>query len=94
MPYSGTERLFRSRSSKGAFFYASGQAEGIAAARARGVRFGRPTKKSPENFGEVVKQWERGTIHFDEACERTGLKQATFYNRLREYRAGRNKKGV
>ena len=62
------------------------QREGIAAAKARGVRFGRPTKKPPENFAEVVKLWERGKINFDEALERTGLKQATFYNRLRELR--------
>ena len=62
------------------------QAEGIAAAKARGVRFGRPIKKSPENFGQIVKQWERGKLPFGEVLERTGFKQATFYNRLREYR--------
>lgn len=62
------------------------QREGITAARARGVRFGRPTKKSPVNFDELVKQWERGKLTFDEVLGRTGLKQATFYNRLREYR--------
>jgi len=69
----------------------SRQQEGIAAAKARGVRFGRPIKKPPENFNQVVKHWERGVINFDEALERTGLKQATFYNRLRELRAGKKK---
>ena len=67
------------------------QKEGIAAAKARGVRFGRPIKKPPENFTLVVKQWERGKISFDEALVQTGLKQATFYNRLREYRQRKQK---
>jgi len=67
------------------------QAEGIAAAKARGVHLGRPIKKPPENFAEVVKLWERGKINIDEALEQTGLKQATFYNRLREFRSGNKK---
>lgn len=65
------------------------QAEGIAAAKARGVCFGRPIKKPPENFTAVMKDWESGNITFDEALAQTGLKQATFYNRLRELRSGR-----
>lgn len=65
------------------------QAEGIAAAKARGVRFGRPTKKPPVNFTDIVKQWERGKISFKEALKRTGLKTATFYNRLRELRSNK-----
>ena len=67
------------------------QTEGIIAAKAKGVRFGRPIKKSPENFGEVVKQWEQGKISFKEALEQAGLKEATFYRRLREYRVQRKK---
>lgn len=62
------------------------QAEGIAAAKARGIRFGRPVKKPPENFGILVKQWERGKIPIAEILNQTGLKEATFYRRLREYR--------
>ena len=67
------------------------QAEGITAARARGVRFGRPIKKSPENFGRLVKQWERGKIPFEEILTQSGLKEATFYRRLREWRAAKRK---
>jgi DNA invertase Pin-like site-specific DNA recombinase len=67
------------------------QAEGIAAAKARGVRFGRPIKSPPENFTALVKQWERGKLPIAEVLERTGLKQATFYNRLREFRRDRRK---
>jgi len=67
------------------------QAEGIAAAKAKGVRFGRPVKMLPGNFGELVKQWERGKLTFLELLDQTGFKQATFYNRLREYRRGNKK---
>jgi len=62
------------------------QAEGIAAAKRRGVHLGRPIKKPPADFGELVKRWERGKIPISEVLKQTGLKQATFYNRLREYR--------
>jgi DNA invertase Pin-like site-specific DNA recombinase len=68
------------------------QSEGIAAAKARGVKFGRPIKKPPENFGTIIKQWERGKLHISEVLKQTGLKQATFYNRLREYRQDKKSK--
>lgn len=64
------------------------QAEGIAAAKARGTHLGRPVKISPQNFAEVVKLWKQGKMTFEEALKQTGLKQATFYNRLREFRSG------
>ena len=62
------------------------QAEGIAAAKAKGVRFGRPPVAAPEDFGKIVASWERGRIPFSEALSQSGLAQATFYRRLREYR--------
>jgi DNA invertase Pin-like site-specific DNA recombinase len=62
------------------------QAEGIAAAKARGVKFGRPAKNPPENFAELVREWERGELNLSEAIAETGLKTATFYRRLREFR--------
>ena len=68
------------------------QAEGIAAAKARGVRFGRPIKKPPEDFADLVKQWERGKLPIVELLTRAKLKEATFYRRLREHRLTRNKK--
>ena len=67
------------------------QREGIAAARARGVRFGRPVKKPPDDFAALVRLWERGKIPFLELLARTGLKEATFYRRLREVRLKRGK---
>lgn len=62
------------------------QAEGIAAARARGVRFGRPVKKPPENFATLVRAWERGKLPFSDLLVQLGLKESTFYRRLRESR--------
>ncbi len=63
------------------------QAEGIAAAKARGVKFGRPEICTPDNFEETVRLWEEGHISFAQALSGTKLKEATFYRRLREYRS-------
>ena len=68
------------------------QAEGIAAAKARGVRFGRPAKKPPEDFSVLVKLWERGKLPLPALLEQTGLKIATFYRRLREFQAAKHQK--
>lgn len=71
------------------------QAEGIAAAKARGVLFGRPMVEAPEDFGRIVRTWERKEITFEEALKQSKLSESTFYRRLREYRlvhGGRDKK--
>ena len=65
------------------------QAEGIAAAKARGVRFGRPQIIMPEYFGKTIRSWERKEITVEEAVRRCGVSESTFYRRLREYRAER-----
>lgn len=62
------------------------QEQGIAAAKANGVRFGRPETPVPDNFGEIVKKWEKGRLKFAEAIKECDMSQATFYRRLREYR--------
>jgi DNA invertase Pin-like site-specific DNA recombinase len=67
------------------------QAEGIAAAKARGVIFGRPIKKPPDNFVILIKQWERGTLTISEVINQSGLKEATFYRRLREHRMAKKR---
>ena len=67
------------------------QKAGIASARERGTHLGRPLIKIPKNFEALVKQWEKGSISFDELLKRTGLKQATFYRRLRELRKRKEK---
>lgn len=65
------------------------QAEGIAAAKARGVKFGRPQIETPSHFNKIVKAWERKEITIDEAVKRCSMSEATFYRRLREYRSQR-----
>ena len=64
------------------------QAQGIAAAKARGVKFGRPRKQMPEGFEEMVKEWRRGEITAREAAERCGVSVGTWYRRVREKRKG------
>ena len=62
------------------------QAQGIAAAKARGVRFGRPEKELPEDFPAIVKKWETKQITFSEVLKQCEMSESTFYRRLREYR--------
>ncbi|MCM1561917.1 MAG: recombinase family protein [Butyrivibrio sp.] len=61
------------------------QAEGIAAARARGVKFGRPPVPLPDNFHEVHKQWREKKITLKQAAFACGLAESTFYDRARKY---------
>lgn len=62
------------------------QEEGIKAAKLKGVMFGRPMIKVPDNFGSLVKQWERGHIRAEDVAKECDMSIATFYRRLREYR--------
>lgn len=62
------------------------QSEGIAAAKMRGVRFGRPKKEVPDNFGMIVEQWEQKKIPLSQAVKNCNMSEATFFRNLREYR--------
>lgn len=55
------------------------QKEGIAAARAKGVRFGRPAATKPANWQSVMADWHNGKITAKKAMELTGTKRSTFY---------------
>lgn len=66
------------------------QAQGIAAARARGVHLGRPVCPIPDNFPEVVDRWERGELHFADAIQSCKMSESTFYRRLKAYRSEKN----
>jgi len=68
------------------------QAEGIAAAKARGVIFGRPTAVLPEDFEKIIKVWEKKQITISEALKQCNISESTFYRRLREYRLINNTK--
>jgi len=56
------------------------QAAGIAAARARGVRFGRAQKPLPENFIQYYKAWQDGQMTAAQAAEACGITKGAFYN--------------
>ena len=61
------------------------QEEGVKAAKLKGVMFGRPMIKVPDNFDSLVKQWERGHIRAEDVAKECDMSIATFYRRLREY---------
>lgn len=61
------------------------QAEGIAAAKARGVHFGRRPNPLPDNFYEVYQQWKMKKISVSEAARQCGMPQTTFFERARAY---------
>ena len=62
------------------------QAEGIFAAKLRGVRFGRPKKKPPENFNALVEKWERGEIKTSEILKMCKMSRSTFYEKAKKQR--------
>ena len=68
------------------------QEQGIVAAKARGVRFGRPKKPVPEDFAQIIGQWERRELDMREVLRLCDMCQATFYKRLREFRAANSTK--
>ena len=61
------------------------QAEGIAAAKARGVKFGRPPLPIPENFYQIHKDWRAGKITIDEAAKACNMCPKTFYSKAVKY---------
>ena len=68
------------------------QAEWIAAAKAKGVIFGRPEKAVPDDFGKIVKVWEQKKLPLAEVLRQCNMSEATFYRRLREHRLLRDSK--
>ncbi|MBS5386362.1 MAG: recombinase family protein [Clostridiales bacterium] len=62
------------------------QAQGIAVAKAKGIKFGRPEIALPENFGALVHEWEKKRLPLSEVLKACKMSEATFYRKLREYR--------
>ncbi len=60
------------------------QQEGIAAAKARGVRFGRPALSRPPLYEELKKKYERGEISARSASAQLGVHHKTFLRWVRE----------
>lgn len=61
------------------------QAEGIAAAKARGVKFGRPSKPLPDNFEEVYREWKEKKLTLRQAAKNCGFAESTFRDKARKY---------
>ena len=61
------------------------QAEGIPAAKAKGIRFGRPPKSLPENFHSIYQQWKVGKITGVAAAKACGMPMSTFRYRAEIY---------
>jgi len=61
------------------------QAEGIAAAKARGVKFGRPPRPLPENYHSAYQRWKAGTITGTAAAKECGMPLSTFRYRAETY---------
>ena len=67
------------------------QKQGITAAKQRGVQFGRPKMKEPDDFKNIVTRWEHGELKINEVLEQCQMSKSTFYRRLREMRFGQEK---
>lgn len=61
------------------------QAEGIAAAKARGVKFGRPPLPLPDTFYEVHKEWRMKKITLKQAANACNMPVGTFYGKARKF---------
>ena len=60
------------------------QKEGVALARSRGVKFGRPRMTPPDNWDDVIKRWQNGEITARKAMELTNVKRSSFYKMVKE----------
>ena len=61
------------------------QAEGIAAAKARGVKFGRPPLPLPDNFYEVHRAWRGKKISLKQAASMCEMPVGTFYGKAKKF---------
>ncbi len=61
------------------------QKEGIAIAKAKGVRFGRPRIQVPNDFKSVYNDWKNGRIKASDAYKKLKLKKTTFYKMVKHY---------
>ncbi|MCI9037404.1 MAG: recombinase family protein [Oscillospiraceae bacterium] len=61
------------------------QAEGIAAAKARGVKFGRPPTPLPDNFHQVHKAWRSKRLTLNQAADACAMPVSTFYHKALQF---------
>lgn len=67
------------------------QAEGIAVAKARGVRFGPAPMPLPDNFHEVYQEWKHKKITVSEAACKCQMARSTFYTKAKQYEKTKSK---
>ena len=60
------------------------QAQGIAAAKDRGVKFGRPAKELPPNFYSVLEKWQRQELSGREAARECNMPATTFLKKAKQ----------
>ncbi len=65
-------------------FIRSRQSEGIAAAKARGVQFGRQKRELPVEFEQYRQLWAQGQVTVRQAAQKLGMSSSTFYRRCKE----------
>ena len=63
----------------------SRQAEGIAVAKEKGVKFGRPSIEYPKEFIPTYRKWKEGSLKAVDAMRLLGLKKTTFYKLVKQY---------
>lgn len=68
----------------------SRQAQGIAEAKRRGVKFGRPELPFPEDFGAIVRKWEKKQIPTADVLRLCKMSRATYYRKVRDYKERQN----
>lgn len=66
------------------------QAEGIAIAKVKGVRFGRPVNDVPDEFAKIINDWQEKRLPKAEVLKLCNMSESTFYRRLREYKSLQN----
>ena len=66
------------------------QKEGIAVAKEKGVKFGRPENPVPDNFEEICLAWVEKRLTITQAAEQCGMPRSTFYDKARKWRERRN----
>ena len=65
------------------------QAEGIVAAKARGVKFGRPERNVPENFSEICREWTERKLTLKQAAKLCDMPESTFYDKAKKWEYGK-----
>lgn len=70
------------------------QAEGICAAKMKGVRFGRPKKPLPDDFWKIVEEWTMKKRPLSDVLKHCNMSESTFYRRLKQFSPSQSEKSA